>query len=100
MPVGILADKYGGKPVYIGVMLITAAACFLLSFMQSFAGLCIAGLAFGLAGTSFAVGIAYTSKWYDKEHQGTALGIFGMGNVGSAVTTFGAPFLLVALKDY
>ncbi len=99
LPVGILADKYGGKPVYIGVMLITAAACFLLSFMQSFAGLCIAGLAFGLAGTSFAVGIAYTSVWFPKEKQGTALGIFGVGNAGAAITSLGAPHLLKSLTD-
>ncbi|MGI9388233.1 MAG: MFS transporter, partial [Methyloligellaceae bacterium] len=50
----------------------------------------------GLAGGSFAVGIAYVSRWYEKDRQGTALGIFGMGNVGAAVTNFGAPFLLVA----
>jgi nitrate/nitrite transporter NarK len=42
------------------------------------------------------VGIAYVSRWYDSAHQGTALGVFGMGNVGAAVTNFGAPFLLVA----
>ena len=51
----------------------------------------------GLAGGSFAVGVAYVSKWYPKAQQGTALGIFGMGNVGSSITSFGAPFLLLAL---
>ena len=44
----------------------------------------------------FAVGVAYVSKWYPKEKQGTALGIFGAGNVGAAVTKFLAPFVLVA----
>ena len=57
----------------------------------------VAALGVGLAGGSFAVGIAYISKWYPKEKQGTALGIFGVGNIGAAVTNFGAPFLLVAL---
>jgi NNP family nitrate/nitrite transporter-like MFS transporter len=57
--------------------------------------LCALGL--GLAGGGFIVGAAYTSSWFGKERQGLALGIFGAGNVGSAVTTFGAPFLLVAL---
>ena len=51
----------------------------------------------GIAGGSFAVGIAYVSKWYPKEKQGTALGIFGAGNVGAAVTKFVAPFVMVAL---
>ena len=57
----------------------------------------LAALGVGLAGGSFAVGIAYTSKWFDAAHQGTALGIFGMGNVGAAITNFAAPFILVAL---
>ena len=56
----------------------------------------LAALGVGLAGGSFAVGIAYVSKWYGQEKQGTALGIFGVGNVGAAATNFGAPFLLLA----
>jgi NNP family nitrate/nitrite transporter-like MFS transporter len=49
---------------------------------------------FGMVGTSFAVGIGFTSIWYPKEWQGRALGIFGMGNAGAAITTFMAPSLL------
>ena len=56
----------------------------------------IAALGVGIAGGSFAVGIAYVSRWYPTEKQGTALGIFGVGNVGAAVTKFLAPFVLVA----
>jgi NNP family nitrate/nitrite transporter-like MFS transporter len=56
----------------------------------------VTALGVGLAGSSFAVGITYVSRWYDSEHQGTALGIFGIGNVGAAVTNSSAPFLLVA----
>ena len=56
----------------------------------------LAALGVGLAGGSFAVGIAYVSKWYPPDKQGTALGIFGAGNVGAAVTKFTAPFVLVA----
>ena len=55
---------------------------------------CTAGLGFGLCGTSFAVGIAYTSVWFPKHQQGTALGIFGAGNAGAALTSFGAPTVL------
>ncbi|MGI9353921.1 MAG: MFS transporter, partial [Rhizobiaceae bacterium] len=40
---------------------------------------------------------AYVSQWYEKEKQGTALGIFGAGNVGAAVTNFAAPFLVLAV---
>ena len=51
----------------------------------------VAALGVGIAGGSFAVGIAYVSRWYPAEKQGTALGIFGAGNVGAAVTKFFAP---------
>ena len=47
-----------------------------------------------MVGTGFAVGIAFTSVWYPKNWQGRALGIFGMGNAGAALTTFLAPTLL------
>ncbi len=96
LPVGLLTDRYGGKPIYIGVMLFSAAALFLTSFANSFAGFLVGGLLFGMSGSAFAVGIAYSSMWFPKERQGTALGIFGMGNAGSAVTTLAAPHLLSA----
>jgi NNP family nitrate/nitrite transporter-like MFS transporter len=54
----------------------------------------IYSLGFGMTGTSFAVGIAFSSVWFSKERQGTALGIFGAGNAGAALTTLGAPSLL------
>ena len=50
-----------------------------------------------MAGGSFAVGVQYVSAWYPEKSTGTALGIFGAGNVGSAITNFGAPILLVAM---
>ena len=51
----------------------------------------------GLAGGSFATGIAYTSAWFSKERQGNGDGIFGAGNAGSAITNLVAPLLVVAL---
>lgn len=99
LPVGMLCERFGGKPVYIGVMLFSAGAVFATSFASSFVGLLWGGLAFGVAGSSFAVGIAYSSIWFPKESQGTALGIFGMGNAGSAFTSLGAPHLLKAFTQ-
>ena len=93
---GIWADQYGGRIVFVAVMLLAAMATFLLSFVTSYPMALLAALGVGLAGGSFAVGIAYVSKWYPSEHQGTALGIFGVGNIGVAVTTFSAPFVMVA----
>jgi len=94
---GIWADQYGGKLVYTLTMLATALGVFLLTLANSYAMYLLAALGLGLAGGTFAVGVAYVSKWYPPEKQGTALGIFGMGNVGAAVTNFGAPILLVAM---
>ena len=93
---GVWTEQYGGRLVFTVQMLATAVACWLLSEVQTYEVFLIAALGVGLAGGSFIVGIAYTSQWFEKEHQGTALGIFGVGNVGAAVTNFGAPFLVLA----
>lgn len=94
---GLLSDRFGGRWVF-GLLMITAAiAVYLLSLADTYALMLIAALGVGLAGGSFIVGVTYTSAWYPPGKQGTALGIFGAGNVGSALTNFGAPFLLILL---
>jgi len=93
---GIWTDRFGGRLVYTATMLLAALATFLLSFAQTYNQMLLAGLGVGLAGGSFAVGVAYVSRFYPAGKQGTALGIFGVGNVGAAVTKFVAPFVLVA----
>ncbi|MCY4034012.1 MAG: NarK/NasA family nitrate transporter [Hyphomicrobiales bacterium] len=96
---GVWADQYGGRLVLTIQMLATALATFLLTTVSTYPMFLLAALGVGLAGGSFAVGIQYVSTWYPKEKQGTALGIFGVGNVGAAVTNFGAPILLAAMSD-
>ena len=93
---GIWTDRYGGRWVF-GILMLTTAACvYLLTFATTYMMLLVGALGVGLAGGAFIVGVAYTAAWFEPARQGTALGIFGAGNVGSAVTNFGAPFLLVA----
>jgi NNP family nitrate/nitrite transporter-like MFS transporter len=92
----IWTDQYGGRLVYTAVMLSAAIATWLLTYATTYEETLIAALGVGIAGGSFAVGIAYVSRWYSTAKQGTALGIFGVGNVGAAVTKFIAPFVLVA----
>lgn len=94
LPIGILTDKYGGKVIFTSLLFLCSIPLFLLTFANSFWTFAILSFFFGLVGTSFAVGIGYTSVWYPKEWQGRALGIFGMGNAGAAITTFVAPTLL------
>ncbi|MGQ7249380.1 nitrate/nitrite transporter [Halomonas sp. V046] len=94
---GVLTDRFGGRWVFGLLMLATAACVYLLTFATSYSMLLVGALGVGLAGGAFIVGVAYTSAWFDKDRQGTALGIFGAGNVGAALTNFGAPFLLMAM---
>jgi NNP family nitrate/nitrite transporter-like MFS transporter len=93
---GVWADQYGGRIVFFLLMLATSGAVWILTSAQTYPMLLLAALGVGLAGGSFAVGIAYVSRWYSESQQGTALGIFGVGNVGAAITNFGAPYLLIA----
>jgi len=93
---GIWADQYGGRVVYVGVMVAAAVATHLLTYAYDYPTFLLAALGVGIAGGSFSVGIAYVSRWYEAAKQGTALGIFGAGNVGAAVTKFVAPFVMVA----
>jgi NNP family nitrate/nitrite transporter-like MFS transporter len=93
---GIWADQYGGRPILLAVMLSSALCTWLLSYADTYNTMIIAALGVGISGGSFVVGISYLSRWYSKERQGTALGIYGMGNIGAAVTKFCAPFVMVA----
>jgi NNP family nitrate/nitrite transporter-like MFS transporter len=93
---GIWTDRFGGRLVYTATMLSAAVATFLLSYAQTYPQMLAAALGVGLAGGSFAVGVAYVSRFFPAAKQGTALGIFGVGNVGAAVTKFVAPFVLLA----
>ncbi len=92
---GIWTDQYGGRLVFPLVMIASAVATWLVTLAHSYEAFLLAALGVGIAGGGFAVGIAYVSRWYPKERQGTALGIFGMGNVGAAVTKFCAPWVMI-----
>jgi len=94
LPVGLLTDRFGGRKVYTILLLLAALPTWLLGSVHDYQGFLFASLGFGLSGAAFAVGIAYSSVWFSKARQGTALGIFGAGNAGSAITSMGAPLLL------
>ncbi len=99
LPAGMLTDKFGGKPVFAILLMVSAIPMFLLTYANSFWGFALASFGFGLTGISFAIGIAFTSVWYPQHWQGRALGIFGAGNAGAAITTLFAPTLLQNLTD-
>ncbi len=99
LPLGIATDKWGGRIVHGLLLVCCAVPMFLTSYCNGYWQFFLAGLGFGFCGTSFAVGIAYTSVWFPRHQQGTALGIFGAGNAGAALTSFGAPTILNWLTD-
>jgi MFS transporter, NNP family, nitrate/nitrite transporter len=96
LPFGIWTDRYGGRGVFTGLLLLASPACFLLARAQSYEALLWAGFLVGLAGNSFSVGIAWNSAWFPSHRQGFALGTFGAGNVGASLTKLIGP-LLIAL---
>lgn len=93
---GVWTERWGGRIVFPLQMLAAALSTWLLTFASTYVTYLIAALGIGLAGGSFIIGVAYVSRWYPAGKQGTALGIFGAGNVGAAVTKFVAPFVMVA----
>lgn len=94
LPVGVLADRFGGRRTMTAVLLISAVPCYWFSRTTSFSEMLLCALLFGIAGNSFSVGIAWNAAWFDRMHQGFALGTFGAGNVGASVTKLIGPSLI------
>jgi len=92
---GLLADRFGGRRVFILLVLFTAVPSWLVSRAQTYEELMVYAFLVGMAGNSFSVGIAWNSAWFPRERQGLALGIFGAGNVGASVTKLIAPTMIV-----
>ena len=99
LPFGIATDRWGGRAIFTLLLFFVAVPMFLLSYCTSFWQFFIASFCFGFVGASFAIGIAYTSSWFSNHQQGTALGIFGAGNAGAAITMLIAPHLLNWLTE-
>jgi MFS transporter, NNP family, nitrate/nitrite transporter len=97
LPIGMATDWFGGRPLFTALLASTAVPLLLLTVAHSYWQYLALGLWIGLAGTSFAVGIAYTSAWFPERLQGTALGIFGAGNTGASVTKLLAPALMTVI---
>ena len=83
---GIWADRFGGRNTMVFLLLASALPTYLFSRAATYQELLICAVFYGLAGNAFAVGIAWNSAWFPPERKGTALGVFGAGNVGAAGT--------------
>jgi len=94
---GMLSDRFGGKAVFSVLMLVVAVPVFLVPRASSFDQLLSLAFFLGLAGSSFAVGVGFVSRWYPKEKQGGALGIYGLGNIGQSAAVFLGPVLALVV---
>jgi NNP family nitrate/nitrite transporter-like MFS transporter len=97
LPLGIATDRFGGRALFTALLASSAIPLLLLTRATAYWQHLVLGLFIGLAGTSFAIGIAYTSAWFPQERQGTALGVFGAGNTGASLTKLLAPGLMTVV---
>ncbi len=97
IPIGILADKYGGRIVFTILLFFIIIPLVGAIFADSYVMFLVCGLFFGVAGTSFIIGITHVSVWYPQAKQGTVLGIYGIGNVGTVLATIFVPILIISV---
>ena len=97
VPMGMLTDRVGGRVMFTSLLLVSAAAAWLVSETTSYRFLLIAAFWLGLAGSSFAIGVAFVSRWTPRDRQGTTLGIYGLGTAGQSLAVFGGPVLAAVL---
>ncbi|MFZ4450917.1 MFS transporter [Salibacterium aidingense] len=97
VPLGILADRFGGRKVFTLLLLFTVIPLIGVSFSTSYLMLLFWAFFLGMSGASFAVSITFVSQWTPKEKQGTALGINGIGNIGNALAGFSLPAVVAVV---
>lgn len=94
LPVGILIEKYSAKKAFLVQMVLLIPALLLINSANSLSDYLWLGLLLGISGVSFTIGIRYVVDWFSSKYQGTAMGIFGAGNAGAAITLVLAPFII------
>ncbi|MDE3089481.1 MAG: NarK/NasA family nitrate transporter [Chloroflexota bacterium] len=93
IPMGLLTDRYGGRLLFSALLIFGLIPPTALALNHSYSSLLFWGFWLGLAGSSFAIGIGFVSLWFPPERQGTALGVYGVGNIGQSVAVFFGPVL-------
>ncbi len=94
VPLGIWTDKYGGRMVFFVLMIATVIPIYMMQYATAYWHFIVIGLFIGLAGGSFSVGTPYVARWFERDQQGMAMGIFGAGNAGSSLTKLIAPTII------
>lgn len=96
LPAGLLAQRYGGRRIILAQLLLVAAVLFGYPLASTYAHYLLFGLFLGVAGATFAAGISYVSAWHDRAEQGRAMGVFGAGDIGAALTNLVAPVAVIS----
>ncbi|HWT24494.1 MAG TPA: MFS transporter [Solirubrobacteraceae bacterium] len=92
IPMGVLAERYGGRAVFAALLAYSIVPLVVLGFVHdSFGAIIVLGFLLGFAGASFAVGVPFVNRWYPPERQGAALGIYGAGMGGTVLAGLTAP---------
>src|SRR6185312_12177860 len=95
VPMGVLTDRYGARITFPALMGFSALPLLAIALWHTtFASLVGFGFLLGFAGSSFAIGVPYVSRWYSKERQGFALGVYGMGMGGTVLSALTAPTIV------
>jgi NNP family nitrate/nitrite transporter-like MFS transporter len=94
---GMLADRFGGRTVFALLMILVAVPACMVPLVPSYEKLLCVAFLLGIAGSSFAVGVGFVSRWFPPEKQGGALGIYGLGNIGQSAAVFLGPVLAVVV---
>ena len=97
LPMGLLTDRFGGRVVFTALMAAVAAPVWMAPAQSSYPALVAAAFFLGMAGSSFAIGVGYVSRWVPASEQGAALGIYGMGNIGQSAALSLGPVLAAAI---
>ncbi|MCZ8515269.1 MFS transporter [Paenibacillus filicis] len=93
IPIGFWTNRFGARKMFYLNFILLLAPIYWISRAESFNDLIIGGLFLGLSGALFSIGVTSLPKYYPKERHGFVNGIYGMGNAGTAISTFGAPVL-------
>ena len=93
IPMGILTDRFGGRAIFSILMAAVAIPVWMVPQQATYSGLLTVAFLLGLAGSSFAIGVGYVSRWTPPERQGSALGVYGLGNIGQSAAVFLGPVL-------
>lgn len=93
IPIGFYTDRFGARSLFAISFIILLFPVFYISTATSFIDLVIGGLILGIGGATFSIGVTSLPKYFPKEKHGFINGIYGVGNIGTAVTTFGAPLI-------